>query len=346
MTTRKKGRRANFDSEAVTVESEVEYLNRLLKEAADRIDAAYEAGNLTEAQAEELEVQAEEDYEERIQALEEAYAAGEIESEAQGEEEDADYADGTTLATFASATATRTGQALLELGAERGYEYVEDLVEDLADYTGLSDEDITGLLTGEYVPDDELAQTLAQGFEVDDETADEFYALVEEDLGSLGGEGEGDANYSAYAAEVEELRSQVAEFQTTSAVNGALLDLERRARQGVDEGWLPPIAKEAILGNFELAEDRVASFSQLCVVNKTTPEVELYAIEKQLAVFEAMGPIYGNFNAMVKEPLTEAEFRKGEEVSTQAKRNHEARKKSKRFRDTSPELKGLIKPAE
>ena len=333
VTFNRAGGRANF-SETVTLESEADYLDELLEATLDRIE---EANDITDEEAEELAAQAEEDYLARIDELEALYEAGDIDSEEDDldpeddeyEDGEGDYGDGTSLATFSSGSPV--GDALLVLGEEAGYETVEDLVLDLAELTGLSDDEIAGLITGEFIPDEELSDVILEGFGADDDTYEEFMeitdTLLEEAEGDEGDdEGDDEGNYSRYNArvdrEVATLRSKVAEFETVGAISAQLDQLERDARHGVEEGWLPPVARDAIMGNFEASEDRVAEFSNICEINKVSPDVELYAMEKQIETFRALGPIWGQFGALVQEPLTPQEEHQQNQARTQAARNH------------------------
>lgn len=329
-----KRNRANFRGATQappTLEEQKEFLDNIYDELMDRIEDAIEDEEITEEDAEALEDQANADYDERLEALEAAYEAGEIESEE--DEDDADYAYGTDLATFAAAAEVEedsTASIILALAEETGYEDVESLIVDLSNAVGITDRQVVELLSGEAVPDAELAEAIAEAFGLDDEGTESFVNLaeVEADEGEDDEEDEDEegADYSRHNDRLAELEAQVAEFQTTGAISNRLIEIERTARLGVEQGWLPPIARDAILGNFEMHEDRVASFSQVCDANQVTPDVELYAIEKQLAVFEQMGPIWARFGAIAQEPITERESNNQDSLRAQARRNAAARR--------------------
>lgn len=339
---------ATFNTAVPTLEQHVENLDYMAEETEANIEEAYDAGELTDEEAAALLEDLDDDIEDRLDDLEDAYEAGEIDSEADDEydDEEDDYDDddeeelysyGTPLATFATA-APPVGQAILAMMEDAGYDSVEDGIEDLWGYledaTGMEfdEEEIVGLITGESLPDAELAEVIAVGFDPDEETFELFADAVDSSLSALDGEDggyEGDdleEDVDAVYSRVNDLETQIAEFQTSSVINEELLDLEREARFGMEEGWLPPAAKEIILGDFELDQDRVAAFSQLCVSNQVDPATELYATRKTLEAFKAIGPVWAQFGAMVEEPLTDAEIEEAEALQAQAQRNHALRK--------------------
>jgi hypothetical protein len=335
MPRKRRNNIANFG--AMTLEQHVDYIDDLSEEVLDRIDESLEAGELTEAEAVELVEDLEDEYDDRLEEIEAAYEDGEIVSEEESyddDDEDADYSGGIDLATFAATAVSPIAQSILEIAADAGYEDVEELALDMAEALGISDGEAAGLLTGEFVPDEEMAGAIAEAFELDDESGEIFVGIAEETLDAIESDEDDDdeeegeeQGFSRYeASRISELETQIAEFQATSEINSTLLNLERRARLGMENGWLPPVVGEMLFGNFELDEDRVAAFSQVCQGNQVTPETELYSLDKALDVFEQLGPIWAQFGAIVDAPLSQSEVENQQSVNAQARRNHELRK--------------------
>lgn len=280
-------------------------------ESLDPRDANY----LDEETAEELRQQALADYQYRLM--------GEMGYELDDEEEEAEYSSSDLLATFS--TSNGFGQALLELVAEE-YEDPEEGLGLILEHTGLSEEQLVDLIEGNAYPDEDLASAIAECFEttsVDEDAynglmylAEEASADVDDDLEDSEEE---DAAYSAYQAELIRLRQEKdqleAEFkqaQTVSAINENLADIQRRANDGVRDGWLPPVAQKILISNFNSDTDRIAAFSQMCEGNSVDPETQLFAMNYVLEIFSRCGQ-YGMFSQIAEVPLTEAEFQKHQE---------------------------------
>ena len=104
--------------------------------------------------------------------------------------------------------------------------------------------------------------------------------------------------------------------------------LERKAEVGVNEGWLPPVAKRILLGAFDREDDRVGAFSMACEGNGVDTDTQLFGMNYVLEVFERCGPT-GLFSRLADEPLTprEAEFEAN--VDSQARLNYQLYRESR-----------------
>jgi hypothetical protein len=287
---------------------ELDYTNDLFRRTIDNIENGLEAGLITPEEAEELEAQATADLQDRLSEL---LGIDPIEAE---------YEDNMTLATFASAPSF--GAALLEL-VDSEYEDADQALQDIQAVTGLSEDEIGDLLDDAAVPTSELTDALSSLFE---QTSDEdgYEALMglaaeareeaygydpeEEDLEEeANDEDEELVEYSD--PRVSQLENQIAEFQLEKGVKDALSEIERKAQDGISEGWLPPVARKVLLGNFEREDDRVAAFSSACDANGTDIDTMLFGINYALEAFKRCGPIV-QFGAVVEEDISprEAEF--------------------------------------
>lgn len=323
--------RANFRGATAPQEVEQEapadeaYL--AFQEVLGRIEQGFETGDLSEDEADELEAAALADYQDIL-----ADELGIEVDEDEGYDEDgADYGSGTDLATFSSGS--QLGTAVLELGQEFGYETVEDLIYDLSDATGFDPEDLADLISGaasvEDFEDPELAaHTLATAFPStaeDDEAYEGFMQLAAQEAGYEVDEnaGEDNVDYSRYRLDLERdsrLNRMEAEFaaaQEQTAIQTELYELTREADLGFQEGWLPPTAYKAIIGEFELDTDRFAAFSAVCDSNEVPAETELYAMRKQLEVFRRCGP-FVKFGATVEEDLSPDELQEAKAAKASA----------------------------
>lgn len=325
----KKNRYAQFRGAATAepaAEIDLDQLYQGFEETLARIDEGLESGDIDEDEADELDAQALEDY----QALLAEAMGVELEDEDYDDDE-GDYGDGTDLATFS--TSSQLGTAVLELGQSQGYETVEDLVGDLSEATGYDAEDLAALITGQASLDDfedpELtAHTLAQAFEVtagDDDAYDGFMNIAAEESGyEIDDSGDDEVDYSRYRLDLERdrkidtLEAQFTAAQEENAISQTLMELTREADLGYEEGWLPPAAYKAIVGEFEMDTDRFAAFSAVCDSNEVDPATELYAMQKQLEVFKRCGP-FVKFGATVEEDLSPDEAEALQSVQASAK---------------------------
>ena len=223
---------------------------------------------------------------------------------------------------------TEFGEALIE-AIEMTYEVPEEAILDIAEGTEYDPEDVIEMLTGDLVPDSELAFEIAVILGLDEEEASILVALAEDEINAALAEEEYDEDMEmgeyddeeyedmdedmdeegAYAAAIQtlelqnrELEAKFAQAETEKRLNNVLIQQQLHAQSGVDEGWLPPTILRAEFGNFATDDDRLATFSTTCKKNQVDIETELYARDKILAAFSRLGPIM-NFGRIADEAL-------------------------------------------
>lgn len=227
--------------------------------------------------------------------------------------------------------------ALLEL-IEEDYETLEDGILDIQENTGLDDDQIDGMLSGELVPTPEMVDILndlfyttaesdenALGLQVlaaldrgdleeedlydalenteDEEEEDDGYDTEGEDEEEDDEQEEVDAKavYSYIDPRVQELESKMADFELSSELTTRLREIADFAQQGVQEHWLSKAMYDLLLGSFDREEDRVAAFSQTAESNNVDLSTQLYAVLFALKAAEECGDPRINFSSYVNE---------------------------------------------
>lgn len=348
------GNIARFETPVLNSVPPAEYHKGLFDEAIAEIQEAFDAGELSQEEAIALEVNAIGELRDRLSDENIDYLCEELgydpqevanyldtqEYEDEEDEEDDDdeyeeaiYSRGTNLAEFQSGNAF--GYNLQNLLLNDGYDDIESGAIALSEALGIEDEEAIGLLTGDFVPSEELVAVLEEIFELDEEQSDALISSAYEAMEEAGGgddeeyddeeydeedEEESEANYRLYQAE-----AQLAEFSTRETLRDTLAELDLVAQQGVQEWWLPPAAYRAIMGNDATEQQRIASFSAACDDDGVELGERLYAMQFAIACFREAGPLYGN--QVIEEELSmtpqEAQFTAA--VETQAQRNHRRR---------------------
>lgn len=197
------------------------------------------------------------------------------------------------------------GATLLELGDELGYEDAEEYLMDLSDELGLDPEETFALITIDEEPDESLSYDVLSALGLvedeeeydEDEIEDEVYE--EEEVYD-----EEPASYSAYDPRVDELESQIAEFQASNALKDVLHKLDNKAQNLIEAGDLPPVAYDILFGSFDTEDDRIAAFSQVAESNGNNLNEELVKIQGALELFERMGlGEIGLFNELIEDEV-------------------------------------------
>lgn len=226
--------------------------------------------------------------------------------------------------------------ALLEL-IEDEYETLEDGLLDVQENTGLEDDQIDGMLSGELVPTPEMVDILNRMFDAtagDNENALGLQVLAALDRGDLEEEDlydalddsededeeddeeddteeesdeendddvDAEAVYSYIDPRVQELESKMADFELNSELKTRLSEVADFARQGIQERWLSKAKYDLLLGSFDREEDRVAAFSQTAESNNVDLSTQLYAVLFALKADEECGDPRINFSSYVTE---------------------------------------------
>jgi hypothetical protein len=297
------------------LQEELQYHSALYSDTIENFDRMYNAGQIGDAEYLALKANAFEEYQERIASASDVDAEDfELLDELDGNydyEDDlvASYSDDYDVAEFS--VGNTFGVALLELGEAAGYEELEDYAYDLAEATGNDVEDIIDLISGEAVPDDELALGISDIFGLDDDlTADLLIAGIDargddiEDYLDLADDEDEDDYEEDIVSEASyrlaEIEEELAEFKYSSTIKDALDTLMLEAANLVDEGMMPPSTFDILFSSFELDSDRIAAFSATCNANEVDPATELYALEKIVDIFRRMPPTV-DFGYMVQE---------------------------------------------
>lgn len=198
-----------------------------------------------------------------------------------------------------------------------------DIIASVFDQT--QDEDVyNGLLA--------TAMDAAGLIDIEEELEEDEYEYVEEDeyevepVGAYSASQRKTASFSAPSIDprVAELEARLATVETFSVVKDRLANINAKAEFGVQEGWLPPIAKEALVANFNREEDMVASFSMLADKNGVDLDTQLHAMEFALELFKRCGGRLVDFNQYVNEDIDPEEQERSNYVDQTAKRSLQA----------------------
>jgi hypothetical protein len=248
----------------------------------EKINQDETAGLISEDQAAEFR-------EQLMSELEEA-------SFSEYEEETAEFSAGNSL-----------GATLLEIGDELGYEDPEEYISDLADELGLTPEEAYGMIVTDEEPDEELSYDVLNALGLIDEEDEELDVedeYDEEDDDEYEEDTVGDASYSAYDPRVDQLENQIAEFQAANALKDVLHKLDVKANELIEQGDLPPVARDILFGAFDSEDDRIAAFSQVAESNGNNLNEELVKIQGALELFERMGlGELGMFNELIEDSV-------------------------------------------
>lgn len=225
--------------------------------------------------------------------------------------------------------------ALLEL-IEDEYETLEDGILDIQENTGLDDDQVDGMLSGELVPTPEMVDILNELFYATSESDENALGLQvlaaldrgdleEEDLYDALEESEEDSDeeddyedeieeeyeddeevdaeavYSYIDPRVQELEAKMADFELNSELTARLNEVADFAKQGIQERWLSKAKYDLLLGSFDREEDRVAAFSQTAESNNVDLSTQLYAVLFALKADEECGDPRVNFSSYVNE---------------------------------------------
>lgn len=210
------------------------------------------------------------------------------------------------------------GELLLDL-IEAQYGDIDSGVEALIQSTGLSEEEVIGIVQGDIIVDDEnLLSSIVDAFPDADDNDLEVIVNVaqgvdEEDRAALideigaeemSGAEEGveeipeEAEYSYYndvanfnanmnyesTQRLNYLENKLANFEAANAISSRLENLDNLATAYVDNEKLPPSYKTMLLGEFSNPEQRLARFSQIANENGVDVGTMLFATEYALGL--------------------------------------------------------------
>lgn len=300
----------------------LEEIQELYEDTLDEIDRLEDEGELSPEEADESRLASEEEYIDILEALLEG--TPDMDDVDEDDYDGADYSDDSALAMFS--VSNDLGGAIATLIDEQ-YESAEDGIEDLMDATGHDAETIIGIIQGQLAPDEDLVGAIADVFGLPHDARAGLGLLAQEALGEYFDDDEyddeesdglieaieeRDAEYSAaflrLQAENDALQAEFEAAQAVQDLNNELVAQEFRAQAGLEAGWLPPAIFDAEFRSFEVADDRVATFSTVCEANKIDAATELYAREKILDAFERFGPAINFGRSIIDEIDPEDEY--------------------------------------
>jgi len=197
-----------------------------------------------------------------------------------------------------------------------------DIIASVFDQT--QDEDVyNGLLA--------TAMDAAGVIDLEDVLSEDEDETIEEDeyeAESVGAYSASHSKTASFSAPVDPriaaLEARLATVETFSVVKDRLANINAKAEFGVQEGWLPPVAKDALVANFNREEDMVASFSMLADKNGVDLDTQLHAMEFALELFKRCGGRLVDFNQYVNEEIDPAEQERTQYVDQTAKRSLQA----------------------
>ncbi|MCA6430313.1 MAG: hypothetical protein IM613_12840 [Cytophagales bacterium] len=168
---------------------------------------------------------------------------------------------------------------------------------------------------------------LDDALDTEDDSYDEYETVEEEYVEPVGAYSASQHNTASFSAGVDPrvaaLEARLATVETFSVVKDRLANINAKAEFGVQEGWLPPVAKEALVANFNREEDMVASFSMLASKNGVDLDTQLHAMEFALELFKRCGNLV-DFNQYVSEDIDPVAEQRAYEVDAAAKRSLQA----------------------
>jgi len=173
-----------------------------------------------------------------------------------------------------------------------------EVIEDENVYNGLL---LTAMEANGEVDLDEVFEAIAEQDEDDedeDEEEDEYVPALQ--AVEYARSGRRTANFSAAnvanSNKVNELEDRIANFEAYDEVKDKLSRLTYEADAGVAEGWLPPVARNSIVGNFSRENDMIAEFSKSAVANDVDLATQLFGMEYALEIFKRVGANFLDFS--------------------------------------------------
>ena len=337
----------------------VKRLEEALEVTLTQIDDQYEQGLLTDEEADELENNAYDEFEEMIQDLE-------------GEDENSELeytVYNGALANFSAGSVL--GGAIMEHIVACDPEDPEGTIVDLAYELGLVDEEgyeldeeeaitaVLELMSGEAIPDASIIETLADCLDLDEEEVDEIYDLAEGEIEDTYEDEDEEDEEDYYDEEdegvyyeddgvVEELENEIEDLEGELDEVGDMAEeafsrvanmeanfayaqeqneiarefelLERDAYTLVESGQMPPAIFEDNYGSFSNREDQLAAFSQVCSSQGVDASTELYRLQGLNDTYYEMEPSI-NFSQMSYADSRYDDYEADDALLAQAARN-------------------------
>ena len=238
------------------------------------------------------------------------------------------------------------GELLLDLIEAQFEGDIDAGIQALVQATGLGEEEVTAIISGESIVDDpdvleaivgafpdandddiETIIEVASGVEEEDRKALEAQYDNDDDGDAEGGVdpmAQQGADYAAnynqanfnrsVASEIQKLKQEKAQLEAhfanrefTAELSAHLSDLDARLSEDVANGELPPSVKEALIGNFANANQRVAQFSAITESNGARDlREQLYASEFAYSLLKNVANVvqFTDFSISAEEAAT------------------------------------------
>lgn len=179
------------------------------------------------------------------------------------------------------------GEALSVI-LEDEYENPGDGIQDIAEMTGVTPEEVQAYLMGQAAPSPEICRMIADHYLSDDPNAHQQFCMLgmnayeaAMDDNGMGEYSEMDAVDVQMSAELDDLKAEFSAIKTEREVGTRLRELEKIADNLQAQMILTPAERNSLLRSAEFSQDQdsVAAFSQFCFGNGVNPHTYLDNVE-------------------------------------------------------------------
>jgi hypothetical protein len=226
------------------------------------------------------------------------------------------------------------GEALSVI-LEDEYENPGDGIEDIAEITGVTPEEVQAYMMGKAAPSPDVCRMIADHYLSDDPNAHQQFCMLGMEAYEAAMADNGMGEYSAMdtadvqmSAELSDLRAEFSAIQTEREVGSRLRELEKIADGLQDRMILTPAERNSLLRSAEFSKDQdsVAAFSQFCFGNGVNPHTYLDNVEFCLNWKAQTGPsgFSAYFSQETDEPidLAQAETQESQSFLAEYRSRH------------------------
>lgn len=187
-----------------------------------------------------------------------------------------------------------TGNVLAGL-IEQEYQTPQDGIAAIMGATGLEQNEVQSIISGQSVPDTSTASAIASVFDTLQQD-NEFKQWIDLTSNAYSETTQAQPEGStpelvAMSAELDRVKADFAAQQQQMDLAQSLRVLERQASDLVAEGCLTPYEKKQLFGNEAEKEDSVALFSQVCLTNNVPTSTQLDRVQYYLHVAQGRGQV-------------------------------------------------------
>lgn len=226
------------------------------------------------------------------------------------------------------------GEALSEILSDE-YENPRDGIEDIAEMTGVTPEEVQAYMMGKAAPAPEICEMIADQYLSDEPEAHKQFCMLGMRAYQAAMDDNGMSEYSMDApadvqmsAELDNLRAEFSAIKTEREVGTRLRDLEKIADGLQERMILTPAERNTLLRSAEFSKDQdsVAAFSQFCFGNGINPHTYLDNVEFCLNWKSQCGPSSYSafFSQETSEPIdiAHAEVQESQQFLTEYRSRH------------------------